>query len=255
MIKSIDLNCDLGESYGLRSNNVDHDIMPFISSCNIACGFHSGDPLTIEKTISMAVSNKVSIGAHPSFPDLQGFGRRNMVIEFDELKAIVKYQIAALKGMVESQNAKLNHVKPHGALYNMAANDAPIAEAICKAIVEIDDSLILYGLSKSILAEAALSYNITFCNEVFADRVYEQNLSLRSRKKPNAVISNPEQIMVQIDRFVHHEKVLTFGGEEKDITVETVCLHSDTKGAVLLAKKISEFLVTNHIQIEAPKSF
>lgn len=255
MIKCLDLNCDLGESYGLRSHNVDHEIMAYISSCNIACGFHSGDPLTIEQTIALAISNNVSIGAHPSFPDLQGFGRRDMNIPSDELKAIVKYQIAALKGMVEAQNAKLNHVKPHGALYNMAANESNIAEAICKAIVEIDNSLILYGLSNSLVGDVASSYSIKFCNEVFADRVYEQDLTLRSRKMSNSVISDPQKIVAQVDRFVQNEQVFTFEGSEQNITVESVCLHSDTKDAVLLAKKIHEFLMTNQIQIEAPKSF
>lgn len=253
MIKRVDLNCDLGESYGMRSHNLDYKIMPYISSCNIACGFHSGDPLTLERTIDLAILNKVSIGAHPSFPDLQGFGRRQMDIEPIELKAIIKYQISALKGMVECKNAKLNHIKPHGALYNLAYKDKTVAQTICEAIVEIDNSLILYGLSNSLVAETAKAFNIQFCHEVFADRIYENDLSLRHRTKPDSVISEPENLVKQIDLFVRQESVLTYDNSLKQINVETICLHSDTNGAVNLAQNIYEFLIENQIQIEAPR--
>jgi 5-oxoprolinase (ATP-hydrolysing) subunit A len=234
----IDINCDLGEWYGKRDLSLEKAIMPYISSCNIACGFHSGDPLTIEKTIAMALEYGVKIGAHPSYPDFQGFGRRNMSLSKAELIACVRYQVAALKGMVEALGGKLHHVKPHGALFNHAAKDKTSAEAIGEAISSIDKSLIWYGLSGSPIEAIAKNYGLTFWHEVFADRRYEDNLSLRSRDLEGAVLKDTKMVTEQVRRFVHENQVITYGGQRKTILADTICIHSDTAGAVELAAAI-----------------
>lgn len=234
----IDINCDLGEWYGKRNLAIEKAIMPYISSCNIACGFHSGDPLTIEKTITLALEHNVKIGAHPSYPDFQGFGRRNMTLPKDELTACVRYQVAALKGMVEALGGKLHHVKPHGALFNFAAKDRVSAEAIGEAISSIDHDLIWYGLSGSPIREVARKFGLTFWNEVFADRRYEDDLSLRSRSLDGAVLYDADMVVQQVSDFVHKNEVTTFSGSKKTIQADTICIHSDTVGAVELAHKI-----------------
>ena len=234
----IDINCDLGEWYGKRNLAIEKAIMPYISSCNIACGFHSGDPLTIEKTILLALEHNVKIGAHPSYPDLQGFGRRNMSLSKDELTACVRYQVSALKGMVEALGGKVHHVKPHGALFNFAAKDKMSANAIGEAISSIDNSLIWYGLSGSQIEEIAPMYNLTFWNEVFADRRYEDDLSLRSRNLDGAVLHDTKTVIQQVNDFVHKNEVMTYNGLQKTIQADTICIHSDTSGAVELAQAI-----------------
>ncbi len=234
----IDINCDLGEWYGQRNLAIEKAIMPYISSCNIACGFHSGDPLTIEKTILLALEHNVKIGAHPSYPDLQGFGRRNMSLSKDELIACVRYQVSALKGMVEALGGKLHHVKPHGALFNVAAKDKMSAEAIGEAISSIDNSLIWYGLSGSLIEQVAQNYQLIFWHEVFADRKYEDDLSLRSRDLEGAVLHDSKIVVQQVKDFIDKNEVTTYNGLQKTIQADTICIHSDTSGAVELAKGI-----------------
>ena len=234
----IDINCDLGEWYGKRNLATEKAIMPYISSCNIACGFHSGDPLTIEKTILLALKHNVKIGAHPSYPDFQGFGRRNMSLSKDELIACVRYQVSALKGMVEALGGKLHHVKPHGALFNFSAKDKMSAEAIGEAISSIDNNLIWYGLSGSPIEEIAQKYELRFWHEVFADRRYKEDLSLRSRDLDGAVLHDTQMVVEQVKGFVDNNKVLTYNGLQKNIQADTICIHSDTSGAIELAKEI-----------------
>lgn len=249
-LEKIDINCDLGEHYGNAKSNVDHLIMPHISSCNIACGFHSGDPLTIHKTILLALDHQVSIGAHPSFPDLQGFGRRNIEMNSQELKHIIIYQVSALKGMVESQGAKLRHVKPHGALYNMAANDTAYATAIIEAIQAIDENLILFGLSGSLMNKLAKEKGLSIRHEVFIDRKYEDDLSLRNRQHDDAVL-HTDAALSQLDKFISKQTVLTYSQLEKEIKVDTICIHSDTPDATAMALLISKHLDSLHIEITA----
>lgn len=246
--KAIDLNCDLGESYGNHSVSLDHEIMPYISSCNIACGFHSGDPHTIKKTIDLAKDHHVAIGAHPSYPDLQGFGRRNMEIEINELKSIIQYQISAIKGLTKINQARLHHVKPHGALYNAAAHNEELAAVVVNAILEIDDELILYGLSGSMIAQIAASKGLRFFNEVFADRQYEDDLQLRSRSHVGAVLRG-SAVINQVKQFVTDESVMTLSGKSKQIALDTICLHSDTPDAIQLSKDIYEILKNQQIEI------
>jgi UPF0271 protein len=168
----IDLNCDLGESFGNYKIGMDEEVIKYISSANIACGFHASDPLVMAKTVSLAKENGVSIGAHPGYPDLVGFGRRNMNVAPEELKAMVQYQIGALNAFCKAAGIKMKHVKPHGAMYNMASKDEKLALAIAEGIAEVDDSLILLGLSGSQLLTAAATVGLKCANEVFADRAY-----------------------------------------------------------------------------------
>lgn len=250
MISKIDLNCDLGEFYGIYDEKRDSQIMPFITSCNIACGFHSGDPVTIAKTINLAKENNVAIGAHPSYPDLQGFGRRVMNLSAEELEDCVLYQVSALKGMTESFGAELHHVKPHGALYNHAAKDEGTAVGIVKAIVKITKDMLIYAPAESVLSEVAEDAGLRVRKEVFADRRYENDLSLRSRKLDGAVIEQKEQVLKQIAALMDG-MVNTYDGLDLPIEAETICLHSDTEGAAELAKKINDFLNKHDVEITA----
>ena len=248
MINKIDLNCDLGEFYGMYDERRDSKIMPYISSCNIACGFHSGDPVTISRTIKLALEHDVAIGAHPSYPDLQGFGRRIMNLSAEELEACVLYQVSALKGMTESLGGKLHHVKPHGALYNHAAKNEDAALGIVKAIVQIKKDMLIYAPAESKLAEVAKDVGLKVRNEVFADRQYEDDLSLRSRSLEGAVLNKKKQVLKQMASFLDGI-VHTYGGLDLPIKAETVCLHSDTEGAAELAQEIYDFLEKNEVEI------
>lgn len=248
MLSKIDLNCDLGEFYGLYDERRDSKIMPYISSCNIACGFHSGDPVTIANTIKLALKNEVAIGAHPSYPDLQGFGRRVMNLSAEELEACVLYQVTALKGMAESLGGKLHHVKPHGALYNHAAEDEETAIGVVKAIVRIKADMLIYAPAKSVLGEVAKDAGLKVRSEVFADRRYENDLSLRSRKLDGAVIKEKEDVLKQLAAFLDGI-VYTHDGLDLPIEAETLCLHSDTEGAAKLAKEIFDFLEKHDVKI------
>ena len=252
-MKTIDLNCDLGEYYGKTSNNFDREIMPFISSCNIACGFHSGDPLTIEKTILSAMEFGVSIGAHPSFPDLSGFGRRVMQLSFKELRAVVRYQIAALVGVSQALNGSVEHVKPHGALYNYVAQNTQAAEAIVEAIVSVSHRLKLFGLPDSALEHWANKKGIQFIREGFVDRAYERDLSLRSRSLEGAVLHQESQVLDQAKNLVLFRQVKPHKGPQKKLEVQSLCLHSDTPNAASLAKSVYQILIENGVEIRHPQ--
>lgn len=243
----IDINCDMGESYGNFSIGNDKAIFPYITSCNIACGFHGGDPWHIEKTIQGALAYGVQIGAHPSYPDLAGFGRRKMQIKPDELRAIVKYQVAALKGMVESLGGKLTYVKPHGALYNTAAHQEDEALAIIKAIQEIDNELYLMGLAGSPIADLAQKLQIPFIAEAFADRKYMSDGKLRSRSEIGAVIDAPLQAAQQVVDIVLQNRVETYEGEIWPLQAQSICIHGDNPAAVAVLEAIDEQLSLNKI--------
>lgn len=248
MLSRIDLNCDLGEFYGMYDEVRDAKIMPYISSCNIACGFHSGDPVTIMKTVKLALKNEVAIGAHPSYPDLQGFGRRMMNLSREELEACVLYQVSALKGITESMGGNLHHVKPHGALYNHAAKDEETAVGVVKAIVQVQKDMLIYAPANSVLSSIAEDAGLRVRNEVFADRRYEDDLSLRSRKLEGAVLEQKEHVLKQLAGFLDGI-VHTYDGLELPIEAETICLHSDTDGAAELAREINEFLTKHDVKI------
>ena len=208
MTKKIDINCDMGESYYDKKIGNDSKIMPYITSCNIACGFHGGDPNTIKKTIELAIKYDVKIGAHPSFFDLEGFGRRKMDLELNELESIILYQVSALKGITESYGKKLHHVKPHGALYNIASVNDDIAETIVLTIKKIDPNLKLYGPSKMKWKEISKKHKIEYVSEVFSDRNYNDNLTLVDRDNENSMITD-------IDNSINHLSRMIEKGKEK----------------------------------------
>lgn len=251
MNKKIDLNCDMGESFGAWKMSNDAALMDYVSSVNIACGFHAGDATVIRKTIETAVKKGVSVGAHPSFPDLQGFGRREMKLSAEEIFDVVLYQISALKGICESFGIKLHHVKPHGALYNQAAKDETMASAIAKAVKSLDKNLILYGLSGSHLISGAEKIGLNTASEVFADRTYTAEGNLTPRSETNALINDTEQAVSQVLQMVSDQTVTATGGEKIPIRAETICIHGDGEHALEFAKKIRERLLNNGIEISA----
>lgn len=253
-MKIIDINCDMGESIGAKKIGDDEAIMPFISSANIACGFHGGDPSTIRKTFKLAHTFGVAVGAHPSFYDVEGFGRREMYLSAAEIYDLISYQISALKGMVEMDGGTLHHVKPHGALYNMASRSIEIANAISDAVYDIDPALVLYGLSNSQLIVSAKSKGLLTCSEVFADRTYQADGSLTPRTNENAIIKNTDDSVDQVLRMVLDKNVKTIQGDQISIDAETVCIHGDHEGAADLAKKIMLAFKANGFIIQAKKS-
>jgi 5-oxoprolinase (ATP-hydrolysing) subunit A len=246
---SIDLNCDMGESFGAWTLGNDAALMDFVSSVNIACGFHAGDASTIRKTIETAINKGIKIGAHPSFQDLQGFGRREMKMSASEIFDIVLYQVSALKGICEAFGGKLRHVKPHGALYNQAAKNGEVARAIAEAVKKIDKNLIFYGLSGSYLISEAEKIGLQTASEVFADRTYQPDGTLTPRSEANALIHDKKQAIAQVLEMIFDQKVTATNGEKVALKAETICIHGDGKNALEFAKTICENLQKHNIQI------
>jgi UPF0271 protein len=248
---AIDLNCDLGESFGAYKMGVDEEIIPLITSANIACGFHAGDPLIMERTVALCKVHGVRPGAHPGFPDLSGFGRRNMNLSPKEVKACVTYQIGALKAFCDGASIRLYHVKPHGALYNMAAIDYRLAEAICEAIHDVDSSLVLLALSGSEMLRAAKECNLSYASEVFADRAYEKDGTLVSRTKKGAVIEEKEMAVKQVVRMAKEGRVSAIDGTDISILADSVCVHGDGANALTFVKRIREELAVRGVEVKA----
>jgi 5-oxoprolinase (ATP-hydrolysing) subunit A len=246
---SVDLNCDLGEGFGVYKIGNDKEMMKYISSANIACGFHAGDPSIMNNTIELATRYGVKIGAHPGFPDIMGFGRRNMNFTSDEVYTIVLYQIGALHAFVKARDVKLHHVKPHGALYNMCAVNHLLADAVAKAVYDFDPSLTLYGLANSELVSAGKKYGLTVFQEVFADRTYQNDGTLTSRTENNALIIDEQQAILQTLQMVKEKRVTTVTGEIIPIQADTICLHGDGEHAIVFAKKIREAFEKENIEI------
>ncbi|MDF2569520.1 MAG: protein ybgL [Sporomusa sp.] len=247
----IDLNCDLGESFGAYKIGVDEDILPFVTSANIACGFHAGDPAIMRKTVELALKNNVAIGAHPGLPDLIGFGRRDMAILPQEAYDMVIYQIGALAGFVHAQGSTMQHVKPHGALYNMAAKNKGLAEAIAEAVYTIDPKLVLFGLSGSELVKAGERIGLKTAHEVFADRTYQSDGSLTPRSQPDALIAGHDKAVAQVVRMVREGKVTSQQGSDIAIQADTVCIHGDGPEALMFAKHIQEVLAVSGVCIQS----
>ena len=248
-MKRVDLNCDLGESFGAYRCGSDSEVIPHISSANVACGFHASDPLWMHKTVQLAKQHNVAIGAHPGFPDLVGFGRREMAVSIPELKAMVQYQIGALQAFCKAQGAPLCHVKPHGAMYNMAAKKKDMAIAICEAIAEVDSQLILLGLSGSQMLEAAKEVGLPWASEVFADRSYEEDGSLTPRSRPDAVITDENLAIDRVLQMVQQGTVTARGGKTIAIQADSICLHGDGAKAVEFACRIRHALTDAGISI------
>ncbi|ASS90050.1 5-oxoprolinase subunit PxpA [Aeribacillus pallidus] len=247
----VDLNCDMGESFGVYRIGNDEEILNYVTSANIACGFHASDPSTMRRTVHMALEKGVSIGAHPGLPDLIGFGRRNMAITPEEAYDLIVYQVGALYAFVKAAGGKMQHVKPHGALYNMAAKDQALAEAIAKAVYDIDPTLVLFGLAGSELIKAGERVGLKTANEVFADRTYQQDGSLTPRREPNALINNEQEAIRQVIRMVKEGKVRSQQGVDVNIQADTICIHGDGPHALTFAKKIREDLTESGIVVQS----
>ena len=245
----MDLNSDLGESFGRYTLGNDEALMPFITSANVACGFHAGDPLVMQNTVRLARRHHVGIGAHPSYPDLQGFGRREMSLSPAEVEAMIVYQVSALWGFVKSEGAELIHVKPHGALYNQAAKDRDLAEAIARGVKRFSPELIFVGLAGSKLIEAGIGAGLRVANEGFPERGYNADGSLMSRKLKEAIIESPEEAAVNALRMA--KEGLMINGLK--IEVETLCIHGDNARAVEIARAVREKLATNRIDVRSLK--
>ncbi|MFW5791016.1 MAG: LamB/YcsF family protein [Bacillota bacterium] len=235
---NIDLNADIGESFGVYKLGMDEELINYISSANIACGFHAGDPDVMAKTVSMAVANQVGIGAHPSFSDLQGFGRRKMDLEVEQIKNLVTYQLGALAAFARSRGLNLQHLKPHGALYNLAASNYEIARTIAQAIKEFDQELIFVAMCKSEMYKAGKDLDLRVAGEAFADRAYNQDGTLVSRKISGAVLEDPEIIEERVIRMIKKREVETIEGNIINIQPDTICLHGDNPEAIAIVKKL-----------------
>ncbi len=245
----VDLNSDIGESFGTYKLGLDHEVMEHITSANIACGWHAGDPIVMEGTVEIALQKGVAIGAHPGFPDLMGFGRREMVLSPGEAKAYVKYQIGALWAFATSRGATLQHVKPHGALYNMAAKDPSLANAIAEAVYEVDPQMILVGLANSELTKAGVKLGLKTANEVFADRAYNPDGTLVSRKKEGAVIHDTQLAIERVIRMVKEGKVEAINGKDVSIKADSICVHGDNPKAVAFVETIRRALEKENVQV------
>jgi UPF0271 protein len=251
-MKSIDINCDMGESYGAWKMGNDAEVMPFISSANIACGFHGGDPATIRQTVKLAVDHGVAVGAHPSLPDLQGFGRRVMKISPQDMYDLVLYQAGAVEAFARAAGAKLHHVKCHGALYNMAAMDEGLSEAMARAVKDLGAPVILYALSNSRMMQIAKRSGVPVAGEVFADRGYADDGTLAPRGKPGAMIEDASVAAERALAMVQEGFVPALSGKRVPVSADTLCLHGDQPGAVTFARAIRKAFAERAITVAAP---
>lgn len=247
----IDFNSDLGEGFGLYRVGDDEAVLAQITSANIACGFHAGDPAIMRRTVAAAVRNGVAVGAHPGFADLQGFGRRKVALSADEAYECVLYQIGALSAFAAAEGTLLHHVKPHGALYNQAAADPVLANAICEAVRDFDPSLYLYGLANSALTAAAEALGLAVRHEVFADRTYQPDGSLTPRGQAGAMITNVDQALAQVRSMLHHGHVLAVDGTPVPVRPDTLCIHGDQPGAADFARAIRQALLRDGVDVRA----
>ena len=246
----IDLNSDVGESYGAWSLGDDEALIPLVTSANIACGFHAGDPVVMTRTVRLAVSAGVAIGAHPGYPDLQGFGRREIPMAPDDLEAALIYQIGALAGIAGAAGSQLRHVKPHGALYNRAAVDRSVAEAVAGAVRAYPAHLVLVGLAGSVLLDAGRAAGLPVAAEAFADRAYERDGTLRSRRLPGAVLPSAADAAAQAVSIVRDGHVRTYDGQTVAVRADTLCVHGDTPGAPEYARAVRRALESAGVAVE-----
>ncbi len=245
----VDLNCDLGESFGRYTLGDDAAMLRLVTSANVACGIHAGDPLVMGHTVAMAAREGVAIGAHPGYPDLQGFGRRAMALTPAEVEAYVLYQIGALAAFCRRVGISLSHVKPHGALYNTAARDNAIAQAIARAVAAFDPRLIIVALPGSALAAAAREMGLRVAYEGFADRAYAEDGTLVPRSRAGAVIHDPDVVVERAIRMVTQQEVVAITGRVIPLCVQTLCLHGDTPGASVLAARLRAALEETGVQV------
>jgi UPF0271 protein len=234
----VDINSDMGESFGAYTIGHDDGLMNAITSANVAAGFHAGDPSVLRATVRLAKARGVAVGAHPGFPDLVGFGRRELNVTTAEAEDMVLYQVAAVAGVAASEGVKLQHVKPHGALFNMAVKDVGLADAIARGVAAFDRSLILFGLPGSEILNAGRRAGLRVAAEVFADRAYEPDGTLASRRKPGSVIHDPDAVVARAVRMVKEKNVVAIDGSVVPLQADTICVHGDTRGSDELAARI-----------------
>ncbi|NTV63779.1 MAG: LamB/YcsF family protein [Oscillochloris sp.] len=247
---TIDLNCDCGEGFGPWQMGNDAALLAHVSSANVACGGHAGDPTIMRRTVQLCKELGVTVGAHPSYPDLQGFGRRSMPLQLDEIENLMLTQIGALYAITRAEGVELRHVKPHGALYNDAARDPLLARAIARAVASFSRDLMLVGLADSALLSAGHNQGLTVIGEAFADRAYEADGSLRSRQLPDALISDPEQSLAQALAIAQTGQITCIDGATVTIEANTICLHGDSPGAAARAAALHRGLTAAGITIQ-----
>jgi UPF0271 protein len=247
----VDLNSDLGESFGTYTIGNDAEILKHVTSANIACGFHAGDPDVMEKTVTLAVANGVAIGAHPGMPDLVGFGRRKLDIKPSEAYSMVVYQVGALAAFAHAHGVKLQHVKPHGALYNMAGKDAALAQAIAKAVHDVNPNLILFGLAGSQLIKQGEAAGLKTASEVFADRTYQPDGSLTPRSQPDAMVTDEDESIARILRMVKEGVVRCQNGTDIPVQADTICVHGDGAKALAFTERIHSALVAEGVEVKS----
>lgn len=249
----VDLNCDLGEAFGNYTIGNDEKILDHVTSVNVACGFHAGDPVVMQKTVKMAIEKGVRIGAHPGYPDLVGFGRRHMKISLEEARANMIYQIGALKTFVECNGGKLQHVKPHGALYNDAAKDYDLALTLAQAVYDVDKDLVFMGLSNSLMIKAAEQVGLQVASEVFADRAYNNDGTLVARSIEGSVIHDTDVCIARVLKMVKEGNVVAFDGSIVDLKADSICVHGDNIKAVEFTRGLKEELSNNNVTVKALK--
>jgi 5-oxoprolinase (ATP-hydrolysing) subunit A len=250
-MKRVDLNCDMGESYGAWKMGADAEVMPHISSANIACGYHGGDPATIRRTVRLALDHGVAIGAHPSLPDIQGFGRRSMKISAQDMYDLVVYQAGAVEGFARAAGAKLHHIKCHGALYNMAATDEALSEAMARAARDLGNVMI-YALSNSRMMSTVKKLGVPVLGEVFADRGYSDDGTLAPRDRPGGMIEDKAKSVQQALAMVEEGYVTSLSGKRVAVAADTLCLHGDQPGAAAFAQAIRKAFADRNISVAAP---
>ncbi|RBW69565.1 LamB/YcsF family protein [Bacillus taeanensis] len=246
----VDLNSDLGESFGAYTIGNDEEVLKYISSANIACGFHAGDYNVMMNTVKKAASLDVGIGAHPGFPDLGGFGRREIAMSAEEIFNLVVYQVGAVEAAARVNGTNIQHVKPHGALYNLASKNPEISQAIAKAVYAVNPNFILFGLAGSELVKAGEQAGLKVAQEVFADRTYQPDGTLTSRTEPNAMIHDANLAVKRVIRMVKEGKVTAVNGEDIDIQADTICVHGDEPEALNFVRKLRERLQAENIKIQ-----
>lgn len=249
----VDLNCDMGESFGAYSLGADEAVMPLITSANVACGFHAGDPQVMRRTVRLAREYGVVVGAHPGFRDLVGFGRRSVLCTPDEAYGDVLYQIGALAAVCRAEGVRMNHVKPHGALYNMAHADPALAGAIAAAVADFDRTLVLFALPNSVMQQAGEAAGLRVACEVFADRAYNEDGSLVDRKLPGALLTDEDTAEAHVISMVLRGKLRTITGKEVPVKADTICVHGDNPHAVAFIKRIRARLSAEGAAVAAPE--
>ena len=247
----VDLNADVGESLGPWPMGDDEALIPLVTSVNVACGAHAGDPLTIDRTVQRAAAHGVAVGAHPGYPDLIGFGRRDLDMTAAELEASIVYQVGALAAFAADAGVPLRHVKPHGALYNAAARDSALADTVARAVARVSPSLVLVGLAGSKLIAAGARAGLRTADEAFADRAYEADGSLRSRRLEGAVHADPDAVAAQAVSIVRDGRVVARDGTNVAVRADTICIHGDSPGAAAFALAVREALTAAGVTVAA----